>query len=526
MSTIKKWGKKVLAIALVLVMVLSVVGCSSKKETTESSTTTTDNSSSDTAKDTSSDTKNDTAGNDTAKSEEMVTIKVFRDLFKLGAPDQDQIKKVQDAINAYIADKINVQIEITEVVNGEYPEKANLALAGGEVNLLWTAAWQSVVGCDDVQKQNAVIDITDWIQKYEFYSLLPEWIWDATAYSGRNYFIPVYKDLAEGYDLMFRKELVDKYGWDLSKVKTLKDIEPMLEQIKADGIKYPYISQRHHMFYRYYLDKFDFITQDSFIGIDRATDEVVNTVLTPEYAEFATLMGDWAVKGYLSEDEITKTLPETITKTQDYGISWWTDVPNNKEADSRYFQPIEVIKFTNNWVASNTTLGSCYCISSTSTDAEIDACLKFLDLLYTDTTVADLFTFGIEGEDYDRVDGRVVQRADAKYSHDMWESTAPFALSLLEGEPENKVDLYKAFNDSAKVSSACGFRFKTAEVDAEYTACQQVFEELGRTLELGGYAPADVPAAIEAYQKALDEAGYQKVFAEAQRQYAEWKSSN
>lgn len=37
------------------------------------------------------------------------------------------------------------------------------------------------------------------------------------------------------------------------------------------------------------------------------------------------------------------------------------------------------------------------------------------------------------------------------------------------------------------------------------------------------YSPADVDKAIQDYQKALDDAGYQKVLAEAQKQYEDWK---
>jgi len=43
---------------------------------------------------------------------------------------------------------------------------------------------------------------------------------------------------------MFRKDLDDKYGWDLSTVKTLKDIEPMIEDCKAEELKYPYLTQK------------------------------------------------------------------------------------------------------------------------------------------------------------------------------------------------------------------------------------------------------------------------------------------
>ena len=42
-------------------------------------------------------------------------------------------------------------------------------------------------------------------------------------------------------------------------------------------------------------------------------------------------------------------------------------------------------------------------------------------------------------------------------------------------------------------------------------------------LENGGVATNKVDEQIAAYQKALDEAGYQKVLAEAQKQYNAWK---
>ena len=63
--------------------------------------------------------------------------------------------------------------------------------------------------------------------------------WEASKYGGRNYFIPVYKDNVEGYDFMFRKELVDKYGWNTAGVKTLADLEPMLADAKEAGFGIP-----------------------------------------------------------------------------------------------------------------------------------------------------------------------------------------------------------------------------------------------------------------------------------------------
>ena len=75
-----------------------------------------------------------------------------------------------------------------------------------------------------------------------------------------------------------------------------------------------------------------------------------------------------------------------------------------------------------------------------------------------------------------------------------------------------------------KTSPAAGFRFDKTPVEAQLAACQNVFETYGFPLENGGFAAADIDATIEAYQAALDEAGYQDVLAEFQAQYDAWKA--
>ena len=197
-----------------------------------------------------------------ASAEEKVVINVWRKTFNLAQPDQEQVKKVEAAINAYIADKANVQIVLTDMA-GEYEDQAKLALANNEIDLLWTASWESIIGTNDLVPANAVTDITDYLPGTALYGSMSEGQWEATKYNGKNYFIPVYKDNVEGYDFMFRKAVVDQFGWDISTVKTLADVEPMLIQAKEGGLKYPYLTQKTSMFYRWNIDKFDFFTADA-----------------------------------------------------------------------------------------------------------------------------------------------------------------------------------------------------------------------------------------------------------------------
>lgn len=469
-----------------------------------------------------------TASSSTTKTDDgKVVINVTRATFNLATPDSNQVKKVEDAINEYIADKINVKINLTDIGSGEYTDKANTSLANKEINLLWTASWESTIGTNDLVPQNAVYDITDLLKGTTLYNSMDAGQWEATKYNGKNYFIPVYKDNVEGYDLMFRQELVDKFGWDLSSVKSLADIEPMLADAKSEGLKYPFLTQKTAMFYRYYINSFDFFTADAtsnWVAVDRDTNEVVNVIQTPEYKEFCDLMAKWAEAGYISEDDVTKTTTDTTTQTQDWAVSWWTDIPVNAEANARYGQEVAMVPITDRWAHSTSALGSCYCVTANSTEEQAKACIDFMGLLYTDSKLADLYTFGIEGEDFNYdANGQIDKIDNGKYNHSMWESASATIVTPEAGEPAEKASLYKDFNGGANTSCAAGFRFDKTPVADKYAACQTVFEQYGFALENGGVASSEVDSTIAAYQTALDEAGYQDVLAEFQSQYDAWK---
>ncbi len=172
-------------------------------------------------------------------------INIAKCTSNLAAIDSEQ---VEEAINEYIADKLNIHINLTEYVIGEYSGKCNLAMANQEINLLWAASWLGAINCDNLYQANALYDITEMVKDTELYNSMPEQIWESSKYDGKNYFIPVYKESAEGYDVMFRKDLADKYHWDISAVKELKDIEPMLADLADDSdVQAPFLVQSTYL---------------------------------------------------------------------------------------------------------------------------------------------------------------------------------------------------------------------------------------------------------------------------------------
>ena len=510
--------KKVISIVMAAAMAMTVlVGCGG----TDAGTATTN-----------TETKEETAAASTetaepAASGDVVTVRLMRNCFNV-VPDSERTKEVQDAINEYIADKINVQIELTDISSNEYADKGNLAIANSEADLFWTASWLGTIGTKDVYANNAVKDITDLLPGTALYDSMDSKQWEASKYGGKNYFIPVYKDNVEGYNLMLRKDLVDKYSIDVASIKKLSDLTPALEALSAEGLPYTYLTQRTAMFYRWYIDSFDFFTGDnksSWVAVDRDTDEVVNTVLSDEYKEFATLMAEQAEAGYLSEDDATKTTNDNTIQGDDWAVSWWTDVPNNAEANGRYNKEVVMAKVTKNYMHTDSCLGSCYAIAATASDEAAKAAIEFMGLLYTDSTLANMYAYGIEGKDWNYdADGYVEKVADASYNHSMWES-ANATVVTAESTAPYTAQMYLDFNNGAEISCANGFQFDKSNVEGAYTACCSVQEELGFGLENGAYPVDQVEAKIAEYEAALEEAGVEDVIAEFTKQYNEWKAS-
>ena len=184
---------------------------------------------------------------------------------------------------------------------------------------------------------------------------------------------------------------------------------------------------------------------------------------------------------------------------------------------------------TDRYAHSNSSLGSCYCITASSTPRQARAAIDFLGLLFTDRTLADMYTFGIEGEDFDYTQTesqsiRHVTQHSSKYNHSMWECSSAMVVTPLANEPDIKDNLYIDFNGGAEISVAAGFRPDITPVEEAYRACLKLFDQYGFVLENGGVPAGEVDARLAEYQAALDEAGYQQILSEFTRQYDAWKA--
>ena len=300
----------------------------------------------------------------------------------------------------------------------------------------------------------------------------------------------------------------------------------MLEQLANDGIDLPFFKHTF-MYNSLCYDDFAFIKH--YIGVDRDGDttKILDITKTDDYKEYLEMMYRWNQNGYINQEEMTK-MDDSAIKTYkvggEFGFYFWTQVPDGKVNESaRHPYEVEVIPLTKTYLDTGVANGSTYMINAKVTDEELEACMKLLQLLYTDETFANLAVYGIEGEHYTLENGRVKLTEGSKYVYPgTWAVTSVTAPSLMVGEAENKVELYNEFNNAAELSCTAGFFFDETAVAAEIAAIDAVFTEYQRLMDHGFYDPAEY---LPILQDRLASAGMDKVVAECQAQYDAWLAS-
>lgn len=452
------------------------------------------------------------------ESNESVNIVWYRTAWTDNADE----KLVEEAINEYIEPLIGVTV--TVMTDGK-DTPLNLALgAGEEIDLFWTSGGRLQEFIDG----GIAYDLTDVIKDYPtLYESMPESVWEASQRVGKNYYIPMYKETGTGFGVSFPTELIEKYGWDLSTVKELKDLEPMIADCYADGMEYAYSVGGSDVYKPLALDDFAFLSDYAVVDRDDPT-KVLNLLETPEYKEYLDMIYSWNQAGYInpteaSEHNVMEQRTQLIAEEQN-AFWMYTQIPDAAASESqRVDHDMTVLPLTKVYVDTDSTTGSAYMINANT--EKIDACLKFLGLLSTDETLANLAAYGIEGKHYTLTDeGRVSLIADSGYTYPgVWIVCNVMAPTLMEGEADDKKEQYDVFNANTEISCTAGFTFDKTNVEAEMTALNAVVEEYQLLLERGFYDPETY---LPEYQEKLEGAGLETVLAEMQTQYDAWLAAN
>ena len=236
---------------------------------------------------------------------------------------------------------------------------------------------------------------------------------------------------------------------------------------------------------------------------------------------------DWMDRGFLWPDSLfsEELLPDNLVKQNAvFAIFQPSEmgVESAKTASCGYEMvctPIKQIAVTS---ANVQKFG--VCVPAVSDEPE--AAVRFLNLWYTDSRIANLLAWGEEGTDYIVRDGEAsypegVEAATVGFhSHDFLAGNQ-FLVTPWSGSGADMRERAKADLLSAPVSAYLGFTFDSAEYSTLIAGLTSVNEEFEQPLKSGGYTPE----LLQDFLAKLEQAGLRGYLSAYQTQLDAWLSA-
>ena len=472
-----------------------------------------------------------TAPTESKTPEAPVTVKyINRD----AKPDSGDYDVVWKAINDLLLENINCTIDIEFLGSGD---KAQMALkyAGNEqFDFAFDATWW---GYATNAANNAYREYTmDEVKQYMpyMYEKLPEIAWKQSEINGKMYMIPNLKWEYNYSVVMYRGDLLEKYG--MSDLKTLDDFEQYLANVAKNetGIEPFFNSDRVDGIYLYNPN--GWISSYSgwyYKANETANPTAFNAVMTDEYMSYAKKMREFYEKGFWSPDAAndsssSKTKFETgLQATYLTNAGSATSIATNL-AESH---PEYKIKFFNPSMGAPVVTTS-FCSNGWSINRRAEhptQAMQIINFLYESEECQKLICWGTEGINYDMKDGKVITRTGVSESQTHnpgcnWNMCNTLITNALDGVPKyaGYDEIAADYEKNTFQNPMQAFNFDRTAVETEVSNISAVGTEY-KSIVFG--MNADVEATVNEYRQKLKDAGLDKVQAEYDRQIKEFMAT-
>jgi putative aldouronate transport system substrate-binding protein len=446
------------------------------------------------------------------------------------------VSRVEEAVNKLTEPEIGVNIKLKLYGPSNYAQQVSLAMTGGEQ----LDIFHSLGDFSQIVSKGQAYDITDIINACapDAKSVLGEKFIKTGYKDGKLYGLPAYKSYVLQPQFIYRKDIAEKLGLDLTGIKNMYDLTSVLEKVKA---YYPQMNpfapiEQGNTGIPY--SDVDYLTDDmrspKGVLVGDSTN-VENFYTTEEFKKACALMHKWNQNGLISRDAASSTsiAVELISGGKAFGfIGSYGYPPEDTAVEISHQTGIEMKSILIGdapVMATDTVSAITWVISSGSKHPE--SALKLLNLMYSDPNVLNTILYGIEGEDY-------VKNADGtvKYPAGQDASTVPYTAQLscgilgnqfiqytLTGTNPESLKIEKKWNEDAKISKAFGFMFDNSSVKTEYSSVNNVINQYLPGLRCGSIDPVK---GIPEFNKKLEEAGLNKIISEKQKQLDTWLVMN
>lgn len=364
---------------------------------------------------------------------------------------QNDVSSVEEAVNAYLKDKINATVKINALPSAQYKQKVGTMINANEYfDLCFVAAW--MLDYTNNARAGAFVDLTDYMDTYlkDATDTIDDVLIKGSKVDGRLYAWPNYKEIGTCFGWIYRKDLADKYNIDMSQYHSWEELEPVLKLIKENepDISYPADwSAGGTPAQKFRLN--NYLCQDGVFPDDHA----MNLFATEEFAAACETARDFYNKGYVRPDVLTATDQiQRMSEGKTFVICNAVKPGKAQEvfADSPYEFAEDCYAFQSPSVDYAPGTGAMQAVSATSKNPA--RVMRFLNLLNTDPYLKNLIVHGVEGKHYTKIDDKTVQPI-AGSGYDIYKRSYIvgniFLDYLIPGDDPDKYEKLKEYNEVA-----------------------------------------------------------------------------
>lgn len=447
--------------------------------------------------------------------------------YVIGTPQDDQ-EVVFDEVNKVLEKELNTTVDFQVIDYGSYDDKMQMMISTGEsFDICFTSDWANPY-VSNAQK-NAFYPLTELLEKYgtNILEQVPEDYWEATKVGDEIYGVINYQISARSKGVSFPKDVVEKIGYDVSKIHSYEDMTDYFEVVKEkkpDMI--PFLgfdpnSTEMPMFVEEDGYVMDYLSGPIAVRPDDVT-KAFNAIESSEFMEFCKMSRDWYNKGYVRKDIMTVD-GTSEKKTHDYA-SYTSGVGPDSEITEADTVGYEVVQTQT--VPSFLSTGSIQAaLSAISINSEYpERAMMVLDYLFKDKDTYNMLCYGLEGKHYNPVNEHSVDIIeDGGYiPGNQWVYGSWYNAKVVKGQSEDLWERQKAKDAAALKSPVLGFVFNPSNVKTEMAQIQALMDEYLPSLMTGVADPEEkIPELVEK----MNAAGMDKIIEDANSQLVEWNKT-
>lgn len=466
--------------------------------------------------------------------------------------DATERAAVVAALNEYMIPTYNIEVEFNPIQYSDFNTSFGTSVVANDPYDVIPVFYNSVSGWI---KAEAMTDLTPFLETDDGKAIIEaigEQNAKVSSINGFIYGLPASKESVELGGLWMRKDICDelglteKYGLESNKDTYDGHARPWSEAaeiFQAVKDKYPkmiplYMGNSDQTARFYFvdtlLDRFGVLNWQE----DHNSTKVVNEFETDTFKNLCKMLSEWYEKGYILQDAATDTQGSATWIKAGNTFSYATAIKPGFLAEANATNGREgYVLYFGDQVEGGISSGNVAFFGLGIADSceNKEAAFKFLRALYTDPVVMNYWQFGIEGQDYKKLDDGTAYFADGvdstnfKYFQNTGWAAGNQFIGYVWNDGSKQADywdLLKSHNTWAYYSPAFGFMWDSSPYATQITALNSALETYRAALLTGSVASDKVDATIQQLNDALYNSGLQAVIDAKQQQLDAWLAVN